>query len=116
MERRRCRVKAASPADSYKRFHLAHVHQPHHNSFLSTRSQHLIGLINWSGARLEKGLREIVMRVILTGASGLIGTSLALRLLDEGHEVFGVDKDPNPWTDRVAIHREDLRGAGPEDG
>jgi len=56
------------------------------------------------------------MRVILTGASGLIGTSLALRLLDEGHEVFGVDKDPNPWTDRVAIHREDLRGAGPEDG
>ncbi len=50
------------------------------------------------------------MRVILTGASGLIGTSLALRLLDEGHEVFGIDKDPNPWTDRVPVHIEDLRG------
>jgi nucleoside-diphosphate-sugar epimerase len=49
------------------------------------------------------------MRVIITGASGLIGTNLALRLLDEGHEVFGVDKDPNPWTDRVPVKVEDLR-------
>jgi nucleoside-diphosphate-sugar epimerase len=48
------------------------------------------------------------MRVIITGASGLIGTSLALRLLDEGHEVFGVDKAPNPWTDRVPVRLEDL--------
>jgi UDP-glucose 4-epimerase len=49
------------------------------------------------------------MRVVITGASGLIGTNLALRLLDEGHEVFGVDKDPNPWTDRVPVKIEDLR-------
>ncbi len=51
------------------------------------------------------------MRVIITGASGLIGTSLALRLLDEGHEVFGVDKSPNPWTERVPVRLEDLRQA-----
>jgi UDP-glucose 4-epimerase len=49
------------------------------------------------------------MRIVITGASGLIGTSLALRLLDEGHTVFGVDKDPNPWTDRISIQIEDLR-------
>lgn len=49
------------------------------------------------------------MRVVITGASGLIGTNLALRLLDEGHEVFGVDKDPNRWTDRVPVKIEDLR-------
>jgi UDP-glucose 4-epimerase len=49
------------------------------------------------------------MRVVITGASGLIGTNLALRLLGEGHEVFGVDKDPNPWTDQVPVRVEDLR-------
>jgi UDP-glucose 4-epimerase len=49
------------------------------------------------------------MRVIITGASGLIGTNLALRLLEEGHEVFGIDKDPNPWDRRVPVHLQDLR-------
>jgi UDP-glucose 4-epimerase len=53
------------------------------------------------------------MRVIVTGASGLIGTNLALRLLDEGHEVFGIDKDPNPWTNRVPLDVQDLRVAWP---
>jgi len=53
------------------------------------------------------------MRVIVTGASGLIGTNLALRLLDEGHQVFGIDKDPNPWTDRVPVEVQDLRVAWP---
>jgi nucleoside-diphosphate-sugar epimerase len=52
------------------------------------------------------------MRIIITGASGLIGTNLALRLLDEGHEVVGVDKDPNPWTNRVPVKIEDLRAPG----
>lgn len=56
------------------------------------------------------------MRVVITGASGLIGTNLALRLLDEGHEVFGVDKDPNPWTDRVPVHLEDLRAGDGQAG
>ena len=54
------------------------------------------------------------MRVIVTGASGLIGTNLALRLLDEGHQVFGIDKDPNPWTERVPVHVADLRSVWPE--
>jgi UDP-glucose 4-epimerase len=49
------------------------------------------------------------MRVVITGASGLIGTNLALRLLDERHEVFGVDVEPNPWTDRFQVHLQDLR-------
>jgi len=38
------------------------------------------------------------MRVLITGSSGQIGTNLALRLLENGHFVFGVDKRPNSWT------------------
>jgi UDP-glucose 4-epimerase len=49
------------------------------------------------------------MRVIITGASGLIGTNLAVQLLSDGHHVFGVDKDPNPWVDNVPVHVQDLR-------
>ena len=49
------------------------------------------------------------MRIVITGASGLIGTNLALKLLDEGHDVFGVDERANPWTPRVAVHIQDLR-------
>jgi UDP-glucose 4-epimerase len=37
------------------------------------------------------------MRVLITGSSGQIGTNLAVRLLDDGHDVYGVDKRPNPW-------------------
>src|SRR5580765_7243616 len=37
------------------------------------------------------------MRILVTGSSGQIGTNLALRLLADGHEVFGVDKRPNSW-------------------
>ena len=39
------------------------------------------------------------MRVLITGSSGQIGTNLALRLLGEGHDVFGVDKRVNTWID-----------------
>jgi UDP-glucose 4-epimerase len=48
------------------------------------------------------------MRVLITGSSGQIGTNLALRLLDEGHFVFGVDIRPNPWTDRFETLLQDL--------
>src|SRR3712207_9108373 len=48
------------------------------------------------------------MRVLITGTSGQIGTNLALRLLDEGHYVFGVDKRVNPWTDRFRYILQDL--------
>jgi nucleoside-diphosphate-sugar epimerase len=48
------------------------------------------------------------MRILITGSSGQIGTNLALRLLDEGHFVFGVDRRANAWTDRVTTLLQDL--------
>src|SRR5471030_2377186 len=39
------------------------------------------------------------MRILVTGSSGQIGTNLALRLLRDGHEVFGVDKRQNTWVE-----------------
>lgn len=48
------------------------------------------------------------LRILITGSSGQIGTNLALRLLDEGHDVFGVDVRPNPWTDRIETLLQDL--------
>jgi nucleoside-diphosphate-sugar epimerase len=50
------------------------------------------------------------MRILLTGSSGQIGTNLALRLLREGHFVFGVDKRPNPWTKEFDTLLQDLSG------
>jgi nucleoside-diphosphate-sugar epimerase len=48
------------------------------------------------------------MRVLITGSSGQIGTNLALRLLAEGHTVFGVDRRINPWTDAFPTLLQDL--------
>lgn len=48
------------------------------------------------------------MRVLITGSSGQIGTNLALRLLKEGHFVFGVDKRMNTWTDEFPYLLQDL--------
>jgi nucleoside-diphosphate-sugar epimerase len=53
------------------------------------------------------------MRVLITGSSGQIGTNLALRLLDDGHDVFGVDKRQNPWTDAFPTLLQDLAGHYP---
>jgi len=50
------------------------------------------------------------MKVLLTGSSGQIGTNLALRLLRDGHEVHGVDKRLNPWTDEFPYLLQDLAG------
>jgi UDP-glucose 4-epimerase len=57
------------------------------------------------------------MRILLTGASGQIGTNLALRLQAGGHSVFGVDKRQNTWTREfdtllqdLAIHYPAFRG------
>jgi len=36
-------------------------------------------------------IREIEMRIVLTGAAGFLGSHLSARFLDEGHEVVGVD-------------------------
>ena len=49
-----------------------------------------------------------LMRVLVTGSSGQIGTNLALRLQNDGHEVFGVDKRVNAWTDDFRYLLQDL--------
>src|SRR3989344_2717050 len=48
------------------------------------------------------------MKILLTGSSGEIGTNLALKLLEEGHEVFGIDKRRNTWTDEFSYLLLDL--------
>ena len=53
------------------------------------------------------------MRVLVTGSSGQIGTNLALRLLGDGHGVFGVDKRQNTWTDEFPYLLQDLAGHYP---
>jgi nucleoside-diphosphate-sugar epimerase len=50
------------------------------------------------------------MRILLTGASGQIGTNLALRLQHEGHTVWGVDKRVNTWTEDFKTLYQDLAG------
>jgi UDP-glucuronate 4-epimerase len=51
------------------------------------------------------------MRVLVTGSSGQIGTNLAVQLIEDGHEVFGVDKRPNPWVgDAFPTLLQDLAG------
>jgi UDP-glucose 4-epimerase len=49
-----------------------------------------------------------IVRVLITGSSGQIGTNLALRLLRNGHEVFGVDRRINTWTNAFPTLLQDL--------
>ncbi|CQD19605.1 oxidoreductase [Mycobacterium lentiflavum] len=53
------------------------------------------------------------MRCLVTGATGYIGARLVPRLLDEGHGVRALARDPNkladvPWRERVEVARGDL--------
>src|SRR5262245_21555862 len=48
------------------------------------------------------------MRVLITGSSGQIGTNLALRLQQDGHWVYGVDKRENAWTEGFKTLHQDL--------
>lgn len=40
------------------------------------------------------------MKIIITGIGGFIGSHLAERLMDDGHEVYGLDADPKNWSTR----------------
>lgn len=48
------------------------------------------------------------MRILITGSSGQIGSNLGLRLVKEGHFVFGIDKRPNSWTNAFPTLLQDL--------
>jgi len=50
-------------------------------------------------------------RVLITGGSGFLGINLARHLLETGHEVVILDKEPfdYPEMDRVTIHLGDIR-------
>ena len=48
------------------------------------------------------------MRALITGSSGQIGTNLGLALQDQGHEVVGIDRRPNAWTDQIDTRQIDM--------
>ncbi|HHJ07171.1 MAG TPA: NAD(P)-dependent oxidoreductase [Anaerolineae bacterium] len=48
------------------------------------------------------------MRILITGSSGQIGSNLGLYLQRQGHQGFGVDKRPNPWTRQIETVIQDL--------
>lgn len=50
------------------------------------------------------------MHILITGSSGQIGTNLALKLMEQGHRVFGVDKRPNTWVGTFPYILQDLSG------
>ncbi|MGE3181010.1 MAG: NAD-dependent epimerase/dehydratase family protein [Phycisphaerae bacterium] len=48
------------------------------------------------------------MRILITGSSGQIGTNVALKLIERGDDVQGIDIRPNAWTDAIPTLRADL--------
>jgi UDP-glucuronate 4-epimerase len=53
------------------------------------------------------------MRILITGSSGQIGTNLALRLMERGDEVIGLDRRKNTWTAAVPTVLCDLHRGAP---
>ncbi|MDI1451484.1 SDR family oxidoreductase [Polyangium sp. 6x1] len=56
------------------------------------------------------------MRVLIPGISGVLGQRVARRLLEQGHEVIGIDR--RPWHDAPAgieLHNVDIRKRAAED-
>lgn len=54
------------------------------------------------------GKGDFILNILITGSSGQIGTNLALRLMEEGHFVLGIDKRANTWTDRITTRWVDM--------
>jgi UDP-glucuronate 4-epimerase len=48
------------------------------------------------------------MNILITGSSGQIGTNLAIRLMERGDSIIGIDKRPNAWTDAIDTRIADL--------
>ena len=51
---------------------------------------------------------DFIVKILITGSSGQIGTNLGLHLQEQGHYVFGVDKRPNNWTNKIETLLQDL--------
>lgn len=56
------------------------------------------------------------MRVVIPGIAGELGKLVALKLLEEGHEVIGIDRRPWPSAPKeIEIHEVDIRKRPAED-
>ncbi len=55
------------------------------------------------------------MNILITGSSGQIGTNVALKLMERGDVVLGIDKRSNAWTDRIDLVTLDLTKASHDD-
>ena len=51
------------------------------------------------------------MKILITGAAGFIGMHLALRLLEQGHEVIGIDNLNDYYA--VSLKRDRLKLLAP---
>lgn len=49
-----------------------------------------------------------MMKILITGSSGQVGTNLSLALLQKGNLVVGIDKRKNTWTDQIPLLQYDL--------
>lgn len=49
------------------------------------------------------------MHILITGSSGQIGTNLAMRLLNHGHTMLGLDIRPNEWSNDLPTIECDLK-------
>jgi UDP-glucose 4-epimerase len=68
------------------------------------------GTLAWRRHPLSQLPGHDTMRILLTGASGQIGTNLGLKLLANGHDVLGIDKRQNTWTTDIPTLLQDLTG------